>query len=72
LSRPVEANQGSVLLEPLEALTPEQVRQVDEALASVGAFGEVRLVKVKGKLRFIQRLESRDLLRRGAVETESR
>jgi hypothetical protein len=61
-----------VLVEPLEVLTPEQVRQVDHALASVGAFGEVRLVKVKGKLRFIQRLESQDLLRRGAVDTESR
>jgi hypothetical protein len=31
---------------------------IDRALMDVGAFGEVRLVKVKGKLRYIQKLES--------------
>jgi hypothetical protein len=54
---------GVVLAEPLMLLTPEQVLQVDRALASIGPFGEVRLVKVKGQLRFIQKLDSRDLLR---------
>jgi monomeric isocitrate dehydrogenase len=44
-------------------LTPSQVLAVDRALAAVGDFGEVRLVKVKGKVRFIQQLESNDLLR---------
>lgn len=48
---------------PLKVLTPEQVAEIDRALESVGPFGEVRLVKVKGKLRFIQRLESRELSR---------
>jgi hypothetical protein len=52
-----------ILSEPLVLLTPEQILQVDQALASIGAFGEVRLVKVKGQLRFIQKLDSRDLLR---------
>jgi len=42
----------------LHALTPEQVEMIDRALMDVGAFGEVRLVKVKGKLRYIQKLES--------------
>ncbi len=51
------------LSEPLALLTPDQVIQVDQALASIGPFGEVRLVKVKGQLRFIQKLDSRDLLR---------
>ena len=53
----------SLTMERLEVLTPEQVREVDRALASIGPFGEVRLVKVKGHVRFIQRLESRDLSR---------
>ena len=43
-------------------LTPDQVLEVDRALASIGPFGEVRLVKVKGKVRFIQKLKSNDLL----------
>jgi hypothetical protein len=51
-----------MLAEPLQVLTPEQILQVDRALASIGPFGEVRLVKVKDRLRFIQQLESRDLL----------
>lgn len=56
--------QESVALsEPLTLLTPDQVLQVDRALASIGPFGEVRLVKVKGQLRFIQKLDSHDLLR---------
>jgi hypothetical protein len=48
-------------MERLDVLTPDQVLEIDRALASIGSFGEVRLVKVKGRVRFIQRLESRDL-----------
>lgn len=48
---------------PLKVLTPDQILEIDRALESLGPFGEVRLVKVKGKLRFIQRLESRELPR---------
>jgi hypothetical protein len=50
------------LPEPLKALKPEQIVQVDRALASLGPFGQVRLIKVKGRLRFIERLESLDML----------
>jgi hypothetical protein len=50
------------LSEPLKVLKPEQIVEVDRALASLGPFGQVRLVKVKGRLRFIERLESHDLL----------
>ena len=67
-TRRVEHN--LVLAEPLRVLTLEQVQQVDRALASIGPFGEVRLVKVKGRLRFIQQLESRDLLQGGGVRQE--
>lgn len=50
------------LSEALETLTPQQVLAVDRALTAIGSFGEVRLVKVKGKVRFIQQLKSNDLL----------
>lgn len=43
---------------PLSALTPEHIRQIDDALAELGPFGEVRIVKQRGKLRFIQKVES--------------
>lgn len=49
---------------PLKILTPEQILEIDRALEDVGPFGEVRLIKAKGKVRFIQRLESRELPRR--------
>ena len=39
----------------------DQVKQIDRALADMGDFGEVRLIKAKGKLRFIQTLESQEL-----------
>ena len=43
---------------PLKMLTPQQIRQIDEALAKLGPFGEVRLIKQRGRLRFIQKIES--------------
>lgn len=46
----------------LEVLDLKQVKMVDEALSKVGPFGEVRLIKNKGKLRFIQTLESQSAL----------
>ncbi len=52
---------------PLRVLTPQQIVEIDRALEEIGSFGEVRLIKAKGKLRFIQRLESRELPR-GARE----
>lgn len=47
---------------PLQALTPWQIQQIDEALASLGPFAEVRLIKNRGKLRFIQKVESESAL----------
>lgn len=51
-----------MLRKPLLVLTPLQVEQIDRALASLGPFAEVRLIKNKGKLRFIQKLDSETAL----------
>ena len=45
----------------LAFLDSAQVKLIDRALAEVGDFGEVRLVKFKGKLRFIQKLNSEEV-----------
>jgi len=47
----------------LKFLSPAQVSMVDEALASVGDYGEVRLVIEKGRLRFLVTQKSYDALR---------
>lgn len=44
----------------LHCLTPRQVQMIDDALREVGEFGEVRLVVQRGRLRFIEKLESLD------------
>lgn len=41
-------------------LTPEHIQQIEAALRAVGDFGEVRLVKERGRLRFVQRLTSEE------------
>lgn len=48
--------------EPLTFLDSRQVLMVDEALSSVGEYGEVRLVVEKGRLRFIVTNRSYDAL----------
>jgi hypothetical protein len=42
----------------LKKLTPEQVKRIDEVLASVGEYGEVHLVVKNGELRYINKVES--------------
>jgi hypothetical protein len=42
----------------LKKLTPEQVKRIDEMLASVGEDGEVHLVVKNGELRYINKVES--------------
>ena len=39
--------------QPLKVLDPSQVRQIDTALCRLGETGELRLIKSKGRLRFI-------------------
>lgn len=42
----------------LKNLTPDQVRQIDDFLGSVGEYGEVSLIVQHGELRYINRVES--------------
>jgi len=42
----------------LNMLSPEQIRLVDRLLTELGPFGEIRLIKAKGKVRFVQTLSS--------------
>jgi hypothetical protein len=51
-----------VLEEPLKVLTSRQIQKIDDALAGLGPFAEVRLIKNRGKLRFIQKMESESML----------
>jgi hypothetical protein len=44
-------------------MTPELLRRLEAALGSVGAFGEVRLIVLKGRVRFIEVLRSESLTR---------
>ena len=52
---------------PLRVLKLEHIRRIDDALAEVGPFGEVRIIKQRGKLRFIQKVESENI-REGSEE----
>ncbi len=47
----------------LKILEPQQVSMIDEALSSIGDFGEVRLVVEKGRLRFLITNKSFDVLK---------
>ena len=46
---------------PLSVLKLEHIRQIDDALAELGPFGEVRIIKQRGKLRFIQKVETENV-----------
>ena len=39
-------------------LSPEQVKQIDEALASIGEYDEIHLVVQHGELRYVNKVES--------------
>ncbi|RMD61716.1 hypothetical protein D6833_07875 [Candidatus Parcubacteria bacterium] len=57
-STPKPTTYGLELSAPLHILNPALIEQVEHALKQVGSFGEVRLVVVKGRLRFIQVMQS--------------
>ncbi|MDD2696094.1 MAG: hypothetical protein PHS96_07925 [Anaerolineales bacterium] len=42
----------------LKKLTLEQVKRIDEMLASVGDYGEVHLIVQRGELRYINQVTS--------------
>jgi len=39
-------------------LTPELMQRLEQAVCSVGAFGEARIIILKGRVRFIEVLRS--------------
>jgi hypothetical protein len=49
--------------QPPRILKDKQVDMIEEALRSIGDFGEVRLVMQKGRLRFVITQESHDALK---------
>ena len=49
--------------QPLKFLGPEQILMIDEALASLNDFGEIRLVVEKNRLRFVITQNSYDALK---------
>jgi hypothetical protein len=58
------AKSDSNFLSPgLQHLSSNQINMIDEALGSVGEFGEVRLVVEKGRLRFVVTQTSHDALK---------
>ncbi len=56
----------------LKFLAPNQIAMIDEALAALDDFGEIRLVVEKNRLRFIITQKSYDALkwRPGSLSTE--
>lgn len=46
------------LQRPLRCLLISHIHAIDDALAQIGAYGEIRLIKNGGKLRFIQTVKS--------------
>jgi len=51
-----------ILDRPLGVLKLEHIRKIDDALAELGPFGEIRIIKQRGKLRFIQKVESLNIM----------
>jgi hypothetical protein len=41
-----------------KALTPEQIRQINDCLVAIGDYGEIRLIVQRGELRYINKVES--------------
>jgi hypothetical protein len=46
--------------QPRRHLTPQQIQMIEEALCSLGDYGELRLIIEKGRLRFITTQKSFD------------
>ena len=59
-SAPETRSTGAALR--LEILTPELIDQIDRALAELGPFAEVRLIKARGRLRFIEKVDSESVI----------
>ena len=60
---PVPTSNSQSKANPYSFLEDEQIRMIDEALNSLGEYGEVRLVVEKGRLRFLITQKSFDALK---------
>lgn len=60
-SEPIQSRADA--LASFKFLKAHQIAMIDEALASLGEFGEVRLVVEKGRLRFLITQQSFDALK---------
>ena len=60
---PVPTSNSQPDANPYSFLEDEQIRMIDEALNSLGEYGEVRLVVEKGRLRFLITQKSFDALK---------
>ena len=47
-----------IAIQKFKKLNLEQIKQIDEALATIGEYGEVRLILQHGELRYINKVES--------------
>lgn len=47
-----------IAVQKFKKLNLEQIKQIDEALATIGEYGEVRLILQHGELRYINKVES--------------
>lgn len=61
IKRPVDAFVSPDRHGTLKFLSPEAVDRIDQALQDVGEYGEVTLVVMKGRLRFIEVTQSEKL-----------
>ncbi len=55
---PGGATPVAIANQKLKKLTVQQVKQIDEALASIGDSGEVHLILQHGELRYVNKVES--------------
>ncbi len=55
---PSGATPVAIANQKLKKLTIQQVKQIDDALASIGDYGEVHLILQHGELRYVNKVES--------------
>ena len=61
MARPVRAVQVAWVSDlALKVLSCSQIQRIDNLLSGLGPFGKVRLIKQKGRLRFVEKVESFD------------
>lgn len=59
---PLHRGHRIIMREPLHCLSPQLIPRIDQAVCRAGPYGEVRLVIVRGTLRFIQILVSENVV----------